>query len=87
MSIPYTGQLQAEIRGLKCSFTGKAWTTPDPDLTVLLDTASKRERTAHMSIYDLAVATLKSEELPVNILSWESDSWDEGETLPPEAVE
>jgi hypothetical protein len=87
MSVPHTGKLEARIKGHLCQFNGNVWTTPDPELTALLNAARHGSPVTHYSIDELARCILHKADLePVSEILWfKGDSWTP--ELPPGAID
>ena len=87
MSIPHTGRLVAEIKGVRCEFDGDHWAGPDAALNVLLNEATESTVKHHHSIEEIARRVLRETglEASARILSVKPDRW--RTELPPDAVD
>lgn len=82
----HEGQLSAIVRKTPCSFNGNAWTTPDPELTGILNWATATTPKTHTGIRELAEIVLRKVSLweTAQILTFKQiDKFDE---LPPGAI-
>lgn len=87
MSVPHTGKLKARIKGQLCHFNGNVWTTPDPELTALLNEETQHSPKMHYSIDSLARNILHHTGLESvsEVLWFKGDSWKT--ELPPGAID
>ncbi len=87
MSLPHTGQLEAIVNGVSCHFNGDVWTTPDSELTCLLNEMTAQVVRHHYTIDEIArnVFRLARLEASAKILRFKSDVWPTN--LPQDAVD
>mgnify|MGYP000974677856 CR=1 FL=1 len=87
MSLPHTGQLEARIKGHLCQFNGDVWTTPDPELTELLNGEMEYVAKHHATINEIAAKVIRHARLePVSEILWfKCDEWKD--ELPPGAID
>lgn len=55
----HEGKLTAIVRKTPCAFDGNFWSTPDPDLTTLLNDATTSTSKTHVGIKELAEIVLR----------------------------
>jgi hypothetical protein len=83
----HQGKLTAIVRKTPCQFDGDTWTTPDPDLTALLDDATNSTSKTHVGIKELAEIVLRKVNLwdTAKILTAEQAT--QIPNLPPDAID
>ena len=77
MSLPHTGKLEAIVNGVPCQFNGNVWTTPDAELTKLLNGMMEYVVKHHATIDEIAKSVFRAARLEASarILHYESDVW------------